>query len=153
MTEPTRLNRRTVLRATGATLAVSLAGCAGDNGGEEFDFVDAEPDYDGWFDDVANYEGTVDATDRDEVTIEVGAGDGLQYAPPAVQITPGTRVVWEWTGEGGDHNVAAEDGRFESETRGDAGFEFEHTFDEGGTLLYVCTPHEAVGMKGAVVVE
>lgn len=153
MTENVTLNRRTVLRSTVAALAVSLAGCVGDGGGNEPEYVDAEPDYDGWFDDVANYEGTVDATDREEVTIEVGTGDGLQYAPPAIQITPGTRVVWEWTGEGGDHNVAAEDGSYESETRGDAGFEFEYTFEEGGITRYVCTPHEAVGMKGAVVVE
>jgi halocyanin-like protein len=63
-------------------------------------------------------------------------------------------VVWEWTGEGGQHNVVAEDGTFDS---GDpvAGSDatFEYTFGESGTWLYYCAPHRALAMKGAVVVE
>lgn len=146
-------DRREFVRAVGgAAIAVSLAGCAGNGNGEEAEFVDAEPDYDGHLDDVPNYEGTLDLTDRDEVRIENGAGDGLQFEPPAVQISTGTTVVWEWTGQGGDHNVVAEDGSFESETTAAAGHEFSHTFEEPGTHPYTCTPHEAVGMKGAITV-
>ena len=61
-------------------------------------------------------------------------------------------MVWEWTGEGGTHNVVAEDGPFESETVDGDGHTFEHTFDAVGTYRYVCTPHRSLGMKGAVVV-
>ena len=146
------IDRRSFVRATGAAaLAVSLAGCAG-NGDDEHSYVDEEPDYGGYLDDVSNYDRTVDFTDTAEIRIDVGAGDGLQFEPAAVQISTGTRVVWEWTGQGGDHNVVEEDGVFESETTAEAGFEFSHTFEETGTYLYVCTPHEAVGMKGAVSV-
>jgi halocyanin-like protein len=71
-----------------------------------------------------------------------------------VAVSTGTTVVWEWTGEGGAHNVVAEDGTFDSgETVTEAGTTFEYTFEEAGTYTYVCTPHEAVGMKGAVYVE
>ena len=147
------IDRRSFVRATGAAaLAVSLAGCVGNGNDGEVEYVEEEPDYGDFLDDVPNYDRTIDFTDREEVRIDVGAGDGLQFEPPAVQISTGTRVVWEWTGQGGDHNVVEEDGAFESETTAAAGHEFDHTFEETGTYLYVCTPHEAVGMKGAVSV-
>ena len=153
MTRNDRIDRRRFVQLTGAVaVSIALAGCSDDGGGDPA-FLDDEPDYGGWFDDVDNYEGTVDATDSDEVSVDVGAEGGLSYSPPAVAVSPGTTVVWEWTGEGGDHNVAAEDGSFQSETVGDEGFTFEHTFEEPGIYEYVCTPHEAVGMKGAIVVH
>ncbi|OYR61676.1 halocyanin, partial [Halorubrum sp. E3] len=65
-------------------------------------------------------------------------------------------VVWEWTGQGGAHNVAsAEDSESDFES-GDAvseeGNTFEQSFDNTGIQLYYCTPHEAVGMLGAIEV-
>lgn len=171
----TKYDRRTMLRAAGATaLGVSLAGCSGggggsggteggsdggsndggSNGGSDGPAaVDEEPNYDGWFDDVANYEETLDYTDADEVTVAVGAGNGLQFEPPAIKVAAGTTVVWEWTGQGGEHNVAAEEGSFESELSSEEGHTFEHSFEESGIHRYACTPHRASGMKGAVVVE
>lgn len=168
------LDRRSFVRTAGALgSATALAGCGGngdaggdgndggDDGGSdggddgesgEAEFIADEPDYDGWFDDVDNYEGTVDRTGADEVTVEVGSDGGLSYGPAAVAVSPGTTVRWEWTGEGGDHNVAAENGDFTSETVSEAGHTFEYTFDESGIYEYVCTPHRAVGMKGAVYV-
>ncbi|SDX66589.1 halocyanin domain-containing protein [Halopenitus persicus] len=167
------LDRRTYLSATAAVGATLLAGCSGggngngggnggnggggnggngNGGGNEY--LSEEPNYDGWFDDVSNYEGqTLDRRDADSVTVDVGAGDGLQFAPPAVAVSTGTTVTWEWTGQGGQHNVAAEDGSFESEQTNEEGHTFEHTFESAGTYTYICTPHEAVGMKGAIVVE
>ncbi len=148
-----------MLRTIGAlALGTSLAGCATD-GAEESErpnsaYVDTEPDYDGWFDGVGNYEGTVDWRDREEVTVNVGAGSrGMSFDPPAVAVTTGTTVVWKWTGDGGGHNVVAEDGAFESETTSSEGHTFEQTFDGEATHRYVCEPHESTGMKGAVVVE
>ncbi len=116
----------------------------------------SEPDYEGWFSDVSNYDGTVDRTGRDEVTVDVGAagnGGRLAFGPAAVRVDPGTTVAWEWTGRGGRHNVVAEDGGFVSggpvvsdEER------FEYTFEESGVYEYYCSPHRGLGMKGAVVV-
>lgn len=128
-------------------------GGSGGDGGSGDEYLSEEPDYGGWFDDVDNYEGTLDRTGADEVTVEVGAGDGLSFAPPAVAVSTGTTVVWEWTGQGGQHNVSEENGTFESELTDEEGHTFEYTFEESGTFRYVCTPHESVGMKGAVHVE
>ncbi|EMA68666.1 halocyanin domain protein [Halorubrum aidingense JCM 13560] len=172
------LDRRTFVRTTAALgVTTALAGCGGSGGetgdggsggddgsdggddgsagsdGGDQEFLSEEPEYDGWFDDVGNYEGTVDRTGADEVTVAVGAADGLSFGPAAVAVSPGTTVVWEWTGEGGDHNVSSTAGDFESETVGEEGHTFEHTVEESGVHTYVCTPHEAVGMKGAVYVE
>ena len=128
------------------------SGGSGDDGGDT-QYLSEEPDYSGWLDGANNYEQTVDATGQDQVTVSVGAGDGLSFGPAAVAVSPGTTVVWEWTGEGGGHNVSAESGAFESDTSQESGNTFEHTFEETGVHEYVCTPHKSVGMKGAVVVQ
>ncbi|WP_380681593.1 halocyanin domain-containing protein [Salinigranum sp. GCM10025319] len=113
--------------------------------------------FDGWFEGVSNFDGSVvDATGQSEVEVTVGAGGNggnLAFDPPAVRVSQGTTVVWTWTGMGGTHNVAAEDGSFESELVTEEGHTFSHAFEESGTVEYVCTPHRALGMKGAVVVE
>jgi len=116
----------------------------------------SDPDFGGWFDNVGNYDGVVDETGSDEVTVSVGAdanGGAFGFDPAAVEVSPGTTVVWEWTGSGGSHNVVAEDGTFESELTKESGHTFEYTFEESGTYEYACTPHRSMGMKGAVVVS
>lgn len=131
------------------TAASSDGSSDGDSGGGSSDF-------DGWLSDTGNFDGVVDATGEDEVTVRTGAeGNGGNYAfdPAAVRVSAGTTVVWQWTGEGAAHNVAAKDGGFESEMTAEEGFTFSHTFEESGTHKYVCTPHKAMGMKGVVVVE
>ncbi len=143
------LSRRDAMRGLAAMTATTaagtgLAGSATANSGLE-----------SWFEGVSNYDGIVDETGKSEVTIEVGAegNDGaFAFGPAAVRVDPGTTVVWEWTGNGGSHNVSADDGSFESEMSGDQGHTFEQTFEEEGVTKYVCTPHKVMGMKGAVVV-
>ncbi|WP_318569853.1 halocyanin domain-containing protein [Salinigranum marinum] len=154
--------RRRVLR-TGAALGIAVvAGCSG--GGESGGGTDGSDGdgnagggdsstaaYDDWLSDVPNYDGSVaDRTGDDSVTVAVGAGNGLFFDPPAVRVTTGTTVVWEWTGQGGQHNVAEERRAFESELATTAGTTFERTFDEPGVVRYLCVPHQAVGMKGVV---
>lgn len=117
------------------------------------EFADEEPDYDGWFDDVPNYEGTHNFRGKPEVTVNVGAGDeGLKFEPTAIMIDEGTVVIWEWTGEGDEHNVVEEEGEFESELSDEEGHTFDHEFQSAGTYRYVCEPHDAQGMRGAVVI-
>lgn len=169
------LHRRTILKTVGtAAITTAIAGCSGSSGNDGSDadsadsnsggdssgsesvdqFLASEPSYGGWFDNVDNYEQTGDLTGQETVTISVGAGEnGLLFDPPAVAVDPGTTIRWKWTGEGGLHNVAAESGAFESDTVGEAGHTFEQTFSETEIIKYVCTPHRALGMKGAVVVQ
>ncbi|WP_226021981.1 halocyanin domain-containing protein [Halomicrobium salinisoli] len=115
-------------------------------------------DVDQWLYEVDNFDGTIaDRTDADAPTVTVGAeGNGGNFAfdPPAIRVSTGATITWEWTGEGGAHDVVFEDADVGSgDVVADAGATFEHAFDEPGTYLYVCRPHEGIGMKGAVVVE
>ena len=128
-----------------------------DDEAEEEEPDDEEADLDEWFADDDTYDGVQDMTGEDEVEVLVGAegNEGNNaYDPSAIEIDPGTTVIWEWTGEGGAHNVVdeADDPEFESELVDEEGFTFEHTFDDEGTYRYVCEPHIAQGMVGAVVV-
>jgi len=146
--DETTMSRRGLFRV-GAAGAAAATGLAAGSGG-----VSAQ--YDGWLDDVDNYDGTHDYTGQDEVTVAVGAVDGLKFGPAAILIDPGTTVVWEWTGEGGAHNVVADDETFNSgDPVSEEGATFEYTFDDasdGDTFNYLCVPHEAVGMKGVVAI-
>ena len=115
----------------------------------------ADADFEEWFGNVSNYDGVVDMRGAETVSVAVGAagnGGGFAFEPAAVRVDPGATVTWEWTGEGGVHNVAAEDGSYESEMITDAGETFAHAFDGEGVSLYACSPHKTMGMKGAVVV-
>ena len=146
-----RVPRRAFLRAAaGSAAAATATGVAGaqegEGGGSE------RPDFGGYLDGIEG--GYEDARGESSVTVEVGAGsDGLAFGPAGLWVDTGTTVTWEWTGEGGGHSVTATSGaEFDSGTHADAGYTFEHTFEEGGIVEYVCLPHEALGMIGAVAV-
>jgi halocyanin-like protein len=145
------VSRRGFLR-TAAGTAGATAVAAGASSGA---LAQSGP-YDGYLSDDGTFDGTTaDMTGQDEVTITVGAqgnGGAFAFDPSAVQIDPGTTVLWEWSGEGGSHNVVDEDGNFESELVADEGHTFEYTFEEEGVFRYFCTPHKALGMKGVVAV-
>ena len=87
-------------------------------------------------------------------TVAVGAGSGLSFDPEELTIAPGTTVTWEWTGQGGAHNVVADDGAFNSgdPEEGDD-ITFSHTFPDTGEFPYHCVPHREVGMVGTIIVE
>lgn len=152
-----RLNRRRFVSSTGAVIAaVALAGCG--NGGGDGGNGEVPEAIDEHLQDANLYEGEIDdQTGQDEATVDVGAGDGLAFDPPAVRVDAGTTVVWEWTGEGGGHNVASTDESdtdFRTEVTDEEGHTFEETFDEAGNQLYECEPHAANGMLGGIdVVE
>jgi plastocyanin len=77
------------------------------------------------------------------------------FSPRSVTVSRGGKVTWRWRGFI-DHNVrfrkvpsgASKRG---SVTQGDG--RFARTFEQRGTYRYVCTIHEALGMKGTVHVE
>lgn len=143
------MSRRGFFRAGAAGAAVA-AGVAAGSG-------TAAAQYDGWLEGVNNYDGTHDYRGQDEVTVEVGAGEnGLLFGPAAILIDPGATVIWEWTGEGGGHNVVEQNDVFSSgEPVAEEGTTFEYTFEdasEGDVFRYACEPHQGAGMKGAVAV-
>ncbi len=156
------MNRREFVRtAGGATGAVATLGAAGpaaaQEGGEGGETV---PDYGGYLDPVGNFSGpgsTVDATGQDTVTVEVGVeanGGAFGFGPPAVHVDNGATVEFEWTGEGGGHNVVSDgDGPLDSGSAvSSAGVNYEYTFEEDGVYNYYCAPHQGLNMKGSIVV-
>lgn len=177
-------HRRRFLQLGGITAVTALAGCAGPGGDSGSDGTpegtpsgtpsgtptdDGQPGldttteigYGGWFSETSNFDGTtVDARGRDSVTVAVGAqgnGGALAFAPPAIWVAPGTTVEWEWTGNGGAHNVVSagsSDTEFGSGDAVDSSDEtFYQTFDEAGNNMYYCSPHQSLGMHGAVIVQ
>ncbi|MFC5134873.1 MULTISPECIES: halocyanin domain-containing protein [Haloferacaceae] len=166
-----RLSRRRYVVGTGAALATGLlAGCSGggdgsgDGGGGDGSAGEPADDVPSEIDDYLSenearlYEGTIaDYTGEDEVVVDVGAGEiGFAFDPAAIRIDAGTTVVWEWTGEGGAHNVVSAEGSASDFESGDQvaeeGTTFEQSFDDAGVQLYYCTPHQSNGMHGAIEV-
>jgi halocyanin-like protein len=152
--------RRGLLKTGAGAAAAGVAASAGAGAAS----AQSEP-YGGYLSDANLFRGTTaDRTGQDSVTVQVGAGDGgLAFSPPAIVVDPGTTVTWEWTGNGGGHNVihdpeAAPDFDEEAfnsgQTVSEAGFTFEFTFEEqqAGWHPYFCSPHQALGMLGVVAV-
>lgn len=173
------VDRRHVLATTGTALAAGLAGCSGGSGDSDggdgdggdggdstpagqsraVEYLEADPAANG-------FDGSVmQSTGQDEVAIDVGAGEnGLAFSPAAIIVSTGTTISFEWTGEGGLHNVVSTesdtyDGDFSSDFDFDSGDPkesgdpFEQSFDNTGVALYHCEPHATVGMKGAIIVS
>ncbi len=145
------VGRRGFLAA--AAGSVTVASTAGTATAQE------APDFGGYLSDANLYEeGQVaDERGQDEITIDVGGGDGLAFDPPSVWVAPGTTITWEWTGDGGNHNVVPEEGPagFEqADTVSESGYtyEYEVTEDDAGITTYKCEPHEGQGMKGGIAV-
>jgi nitrite reductase (NO-forming) len=89
-------------------------------------------------------------------TINILLGSGIKdddpdndYSPRVLTVKRGTKVTWV-NQDDMVHNVAAEDGSFESRLlrQGDS---WSFTFNDAGTFPYLCTPHP--WMKGKVVVQ
>lgn len=147
------MKRRELLRTAGGATAAATAATAS-SGVASAQEVQPELSY------ISNADGGYeDHRGESEVTVEVGAsgnGGNLAFSPAGIWIDPGTTVIWEWTGEGGGHNVEAVDGPagLSSETVSEAGFTYEFTFteDHTGITNYECTPHASLSMLGSVAV-
>ncbi|MFB6292774.1 MAG: halocyanin domain-containing protein [Halonotius sp.] len=103
--------------------------------------------------------GYKDLRGKKKVTVKVGAsgnGGNLAFKPAGIWVDPGTTVVWEWTGEGGQHNVQTENGPASLDAplqkKSGATYEFTFTKKHAGITNYYCAPHKTLGMKGAVAV-
>jgi plastocyanin len=104
-------------------LALVLAGCGGDEGGDA----------------------GAGATPVTGVT-EVAAGDN-RFSPAAIQVPAGTEVTWEFNDRFVPHDVTADGWSSGDPQRGGS---YTHTFDQPGAYPYRCTVHD--GMTGRVVV-
>jgi plastocyanin len=78
------------------------------------------------------------------------------FSPSKVRIHRGDKVTWRWKGFN-DHNVtfrsAPAGARRPKGSPTKSSGRFARTFSKRGTYRFVCTIHEASGMKGRVIVE
>ncbi len=137
------MQRRTYLRAVGATAALGLAGC--------LDSRASASDYDVGMSTVAfrPEELTIQAGDTVvwQNTSDTGhsvtayedgiPADAAYFASGGFDSEQAARDAW--SGNGGGRISASET--------------FEHTFEVPGEYTYFCIPHERAGMVGTVVVE
>ncbi|WP_248910324.1 halocyanin domain-containing protein [Halocatena marina] len=141
------IGRRTFLKTIAiSTTGTLLAGCSstGDSSKNDDSLATKEKQaFDGWFDNTANFDGIVDKTNTEEITVTVGAAgnNGLYaFAPPAIRIESGTTVTWKWTGKGGAHNVVVQEGTFQSKMTEAKGTVFEYLFKNTDVYKYFCEP-------------
>jgi plastocyanin len=130
-----------------ACLALTIAACGGD-----------DDDDDGG--------GTAGGTATTETTAPPASGGGggggetvtvdipaIEFDPAEVTVTVGSTVKWTNTDDL-PHTVTKESGPgpdFDSGDLDAGSGEFEQTFDQKGTIEYVCTIHP--GQAGTVIVE
>ncbi len=161
------VSRRTFMRTAGGAAAAAGAATAAsgtvagqddeddENGEDGGGGGDVAPDWPGAAEgNLGTYE---DARGQDEVTVMVGADDdGLAYDPTLLWVDPGTTITWEWTGNGGGHNVETVDGPadLDSEVVDEEGFTYvyETSEDDEGITHYHCAPHDAVGMHAGLAI-
>ena len=173
-------DRRNVLKALAAGSVVSPAGCGGSgngDGGAGGDGTGEEsPDGNETDDDGTDGGDQPPGADvlggpddlRSDVTVEAlvldsdqGAGQNV-FSPAVVWLEEGATITWE--NVSGSHSVTAYHpnndrsnriptaaASFNSDVMSE-GDTFEHTFDTDGVVNYYCTPHEGLGMKGAISV-
>jgi plastocyanin len=73
----------------------------------------------------------------------------LRFTPAAIEIAPGTTVVWTNT-DPIEHTVTATDGSFDSGLLR-TGASWAHTFARADSVAYGCRPHPV--MRGRVEVR
>lgn len=74
----------------------------------------------------------------------------ISFEPEKLRVEAGDTVTWRFEDQGIPHDVKAEDGSFQSETK-DSGT-FRLTFEEPGTYTYICSLHPSQ-MKGTIEVR
>jgi plastocyanin len=86
---------------------------------------------------------------------ETPEGDVLvrnnSFDPSALEVAPGTTVVWAWSPGGVTHNVTFDDGEASDDLSSGT---YERTFAGAGSFPYHCTFHgtPTTGMRGVVTV-
>ncbi|MFB6087782.1 MAG: cupredoxin domain-containing protein [Haloarculaceae archaeon] len=110
--------------------------------------IDAEAFADGSAKSLTQPEdGAIDVPDlstESNPLVLVGGEDG-HFDPLGVGVETGGNVVWLWDDDD-PHELASEDGEFESDLDSGEGVTFEHAFEDPGTYVYTCEEHEGLGV-------
>lgn len=150
--------RRKFLQITASATAVGLAGCSSNatSGSHEDDKNGNQGHGHGGENEIG--------AAVEETTVNLVSKDGsFHFEPHVIRVKKGGTVTWN--NESGSHSTTAyhpdndkplripEDATtWDSGVLSESGATFEHTFKVAGVYDYYCTPHEATGMIGSVVV-
>ena len=89
--------------------------------------------------------------------VDVGPDNTLRFVDQesgnsTTTVNVGDTVMWVWQSSGHSTTRTGAGETWDSGIQ-DAPFTFSHTFTVPGTYAYHCTPHQAFGMTGTVVVQ
>lgn len=168
------VDRRRILTTVGSLSAVGVSGCIDSVGdpaeqpaaGATESSDDAGAETGGQEADHDQAEGTDHelGDPRAETQVELLTDDGHHFRPHVVHVERGGTVTWSVVS--GEHDTRSyhpdsrgdqqriPDGTapWASDPMGEEGDSFERTFETEGVYDYACSPHEAMGMVGTVVV-
>lgn len=159
-------SRRRFLQSTALAGVAVTAGClarstpgqnaAGDGSTPTTTPLSQPASLEEWLADANGYDGDVrryGSQSRPEIAVGEPVDGEMSFAPPVIEVPPMTAVRWNWTGHGGQHNVVALDGTFDSgRTNAQPGTCYRYVFDEPGEYPFVSESRRDEGMKGAVIV-
>ena len=114
-----------------ACTALAFAGCGGDD------------------EDTAEPASTPAATEQSGDAVTVLMKD-IKFEPAEVTVPVGGTVKWV-NEDSVDHNAVAKEGDVPKSELFGKGGSYEATFEEAGTIEYVCTVHP--GMEGTITVQ
>ena len=78
----------------------------------------------------------------------------LRFNPSEVTLQEGQAVRFVWGGQALPHNAVAKDGLFDSgDPSRDVDYRFVFENGTAGDYVFVCEPHESLGMVGTIIVE
>lgn len=78
----------------------------------------------------------------------------LRFNPSEVTLQEGQAVRFVWGGQALPHNAVAKEGLFDSgDPSRDVDYRFVFENGTAGDYVFVCEPHESVGMVGTITVE
>jgi plastocyanin len=78
----------------------------------------------------------------------------LRFNPSEVTLQEGQAVRFVWGGQALPHNAVAKDGLFDSgDPSRDVDYRFIFENGTAGDYVFVCEPHESLGMVGTITVE
>ncbi len=78
----------------------------------------------------------------------------LRFNPSEVTLQEGQAVRFVWGGQALPHNAVAKDGLFDSgDPSRDVDYRFVFENGTAGDYVFVCEPHENLGMVGTITVE
>lgn len=160
----THRTRRRILTHVGSVTSLALAGCTGlsDRGQTSTD-TPADRATDTARSHADAHEGSLDGPQTSVSVAMTTTNDGAHFKPHIVWVEQGGSVTWEV--ESGTHTTTAYAKKtdnpqripdaaraWDSGTLSTQGKTFEHPFETPGVYDYLCTPHEATGMVGTVIV-